>query len=82
MMIEITPTILINEAELKFTFIRAPGPGGQNVNKVATAVLLRFNLVNSPSLSDEVRVRLISLLSNKITSQGDLIIKASRHRTQ
>lgn len=81
-MIEITSNILLNEAELEFTFIRSPGPGGQNVNKVASAVQLRFNVVNSTSLPEDVRVRLVAALSSKLTLQGDLIIKASRHRTQ
>ena len=81
-MIEITPSILLNEAELKFTFITSPGPGGQNVNKVATGVQLRFNVWQSASLPQGVKDRLIALLSSRITSQGDFIIKATRYRTQ
>lgn len=81
-MIEITPDIALNEAELQFTFIRSPGPGGQNVNKVATAVLLRFNVRTSVSFPEDVRLRLLSYLANRLTLQGDLIIKASRFRTQ
>lgn len=81
-MIKITSTILLSPSELKFTFTRAPGPGGQNVNKVATAVQLRFNVIHSPSLPDDVRIRLLLLASNKVTAQGDLIIKANRYRTQ
>ena len=81
-MIEITPNIALNEAEVKFSFIRSPGPGGQNVNKVASAVLLRFNAMSSPSLPDDVRARLLSLLGKRLTLQGDLLIKASRYRTQ
>lgn len=74
--------IKLQPSELQFSFIRSPGPGGQNVNKVATAVLLRFNVMHSPSLSEAVRLRLIALLGAKITTQGDLLIKATRYRTQ
>jgi len=81
-MIEITTDISINETELQFTFIRSPGPGGQNVNKVATAVLLRFNVRTSISLPEEARLLLLERLAHRLTTQGDLIIKASRFRTQ
>ena len=81
-MIKVAPNISLSESEIKFTFVTSPGPGGQNVNKVATAVLLRFNVLHSPSLPEEVRLRLLSLFGSKITNQGDLIIKASRFRTQ
>src|SRR5947207_11300983 len=81
-MIKISPHIILNPAEIKLTFIASPGPGGQNVNKVATAVQLRFNLLHSPSLPEDVRLRLIALLGKRITGQGELIIKASRYRTQ
>ena len=81
-MVTITPTIAINENEIKMNFIRSSGPGGQNVNKVATAVQLRFDVKNSPSLSDEVRTRLIRLASDKMTKDGILIIQARRFRKQ
>jgi ribosome-associated protein len=81
-MLKITPHITLQEDELQFSFIRASGPGGQNVNKVATAAQLRFDVAHSPALPDEVRQRLIKLAGNRMTLQGELIIKASRHRTQ
>ena len=81
-MFKITPQINLHEYEIKFTFVTSPGPGGQNVNKVATAVQLRFDIVHSPSLPETVRARLISLLRKRVTTRGELIIKASRYRTQ
>ena len=80
-MIKITSKISVKETEIEYTFIRAPGPGGQNVNKVATAVQLRFN-VSGSSLPEEVRARLLMILGKRITTHGDLIIKANRYRTQ
>jgi len=81
-MIRITRTTAIEESEIKEYFVRASGPGGQNINKVATAVQLRFDVVNSRSLPEEVRIRLISLAGNQITEEGILIIDARRFRTQ
>jgi ribosome-associated protein len=81
-MIFINNRISIDEKEIHEEFIRSSGPGGQNVNKVATAVQLRFDVRNSHSLSDDVRDRLISSAGRKITKDGILVIKAARHRTQ
>src|SRR5436190_2130352 len=73
---------LFNPAEIKLSFISAPGPGGQNVNKLSTAVLLRFNILNSNSIPENIRTRLLSIIGKKLTADGDLLIKASRFRTQ
>jgi len=72
----------LNEDEIKIRFIRASGPGGQNVNKVATAAQLHFDVANSPSLPDGVRRRLTQLAGRKMTEDGVLVITARRHRTQ
>ncbi|RPJ26165.1 MAG: aminoacyl-tRNA hydrolase [Chloroflexi bacterium] len=80
-MIEIAPSFQIDERELQIEFIRASGPGGQNVNKVATAVQLRFE-VRASSLPEEVKARLIHLAGKRISGEGVLLIEAKRFRTQ
>ncbi len=72
----------IDEKELQWVFVQSSGPGGQNVNKVATAVQLRFDVAHSPSISEEVRKRLALLAGRRMTQDGLLIIEAKRHRTQ
>ncbi len=81
-MIEITPTILLDESELELSFVRASGPGGQNVNKVSSAVQLRFDAANSPSLPERVRHRLRTLAGKRMTREGVIVIDARRHRSQ
>ena len=82
MTIRITDAIVIDEREIEESFVRASGPGGQNVNKLATAVQLRFDVRHSPSLPDDVRARLERLAGRRLTQEGALIITARRHRTQ
>jgi ribosome-associated protein len=81
-MIRVTPHISIDERELEERFIRASGPGGQNVNKLSSAVQLRFDVRSSPSLPDDVRARLERLAGRRLTREGVLVIIAQRHRTQ
>jgi ribosome-associated protein len=82
MMIRITDHIAIDESELTESFVRASGPGGQNVNKLATAVQLRFDVWHSRSLPADVRARLATLAGRRLTQDGVLVIIAQRHRTQ
>ncbi|KRB46736.1 MAG: alternative ribosome rescue aminoacyl-tRNA hydrolase ArfB [Pseudomonadota bacterium] len=81
-MIEVTPTISLSEDELTERFIRSAGPGGQNVNKVSTAVELRFDVRASPSLPNDVAIRLMKLGGRKVTQDGVLVLVAMTHRTQ
>jgi len=81
-MLQVTDAIQLDEREIQFKFIRSPGPGGQHVNKAATAVQLRFDLAHSTSLPDHVRSRLTKLAKNRINTKGVLIISANRFRSQ
>jgi ribosome-associated protein len=81
-MIRVNAQIELDEREIQEEFVRASGPGGQNVNKVSTAVQLRFDVAHSPSLPEPVRARLIALAGRRLTQDGVLIIEAERYRSQ
>lgn len=81
-MIQMTPTLAIDEREIQETFVRSEGPGGQNVNKVSTAVQLRFDVLHSPSLPPDTRERLLKIATSHLTKDGVMIITARRFRTQ
>jgi ribosome-associated protein len=81
-LIRITPRLCVHEDECDLSFIRASGPGGQNVNKVSTAVQLRFDLFGSPSLPDQVKARAIPLAGSRLTQDGVIVLTADRFRTQ
>lgn len=81
-MIRITSSLTLDPAEIRETFVRAAGPGGQNVNKVSTAVQLRFDVRRSPSLPDGVKARLMRLAGSRLTKEGEIVLLARAHRTQ
>ena len=81
-MLQVSPTLSIDEDELSERFVRASGAGGQNVNKVATAVELRFDVAASPSLPEAVRARLLARRDRRLTEEGVMVIQAQRFRTQ
>jgi ribosome-associated protein len=81
-MIQVTPHIVIDESELVESFVRSSGPGGQNVNKVSSAVQLRFDARRSPSLPNDVAIRLMKIAGKRLTKDGVIVIAAQQHRQQ
>lgn len=81
-MIQVTPSIAIDDSEIEESFVRASGPGGQNVNKVSTAVELRFDARRSASLPNDVALRLMKLAGSRLTQDGVIVIMAQEHRSQ
>src|SRR5258705_8755467 len=81
-MIRITDTISLDESEIDESFVRSSGPGGQNVNKLSTAVQLRFDVRRSPSLPNDVAIRLMNLAGKRLTKDGVIVLVAQNHRTQ
>jgi ribosome-associated protein len=81
-MLQITPALFLEESELKYTFTHNSGPGGQNINKVETAVQLRFNVWENKTLPSEVKSRLVGVAGKRLTDQGEILIEARRYRSQ
>ena len=81
-MIQVTPSIAIDESEIEESFVRASGPGGQHVNKVSSAVQIRFDARRSPNLPNEVAIRLMKLAGSRLTQDGVIVITAQEHRSQ